>query len=100
MTPRQMEVLRFLGESHALQGFSPTLQEIADGLGINKVTVFGHIAKLREGAFMWPARNKYRALHLTKKGKLAIQRQRPSVEYLERWIGPLSKGQKARLAQS
>lgn len=99
MTPRQMEVLRFIGESCASQGFSPTLQEIANNLGISKVTVFGHVAKLRENGFVWPtSKQRARDLHLTKKGQEATKKRRPSVEYLERWIGPLSKQQKARLA--
>lgn len=46
MTPRQIEVLRFVEDYRARRGCAPTLQEIADHLHIHKVTVLGHLRRL------------------------------------------------------
>lgn len=46
MTPRQVEVLRFVEEYRTRRGIAPTLQEIADHFRIHKVTVLGHLRRL------------------------------------------------------
>jgi repressor LexA len=46
LTRRQRDILRFFGEYTATQGISPTLEEVARHFGLNKVTIFGHVAEL------------------------------------------------------
>ena len=46
MTPRQVEVLRFVEDYQSRRGCAPTLQEIADHFRIHKVTVLGHLRRL------------------------------------------------------
>ena len=46
LTPRQHQILRFVCESRSRNGYSPTLQEMAKILRLNKVTVFEHVAAL------------------------------------------------------
>jgi repressor LexA len=46
LTRRQREILTFFETYRRQHGISPTLEEIARSLGVNKVTVFGHVAEL------------------------------------------------------
>ncbi len=48
MTPKQLEVLRYVEDSTQRKGYSPTLQEIADHLKITKVTVLSHLRQLEK----------------------------------------------------
>jgi len=51
LTPRQLDIVRFILQYRAREGFSPTLQEIADHLDISPVTVYEHTRALeRKGA--------------------------------------------------
>lgn len=46
LTRRQREILNFLAEYTEREGLSPTLEEIAQHFGVNKVTIFGHVSEL------------------------------------------------------
>ncbi len=46
LTRRQREILTIFETYRRKHGISPTLEEIAQSLGVNKVTVFGHVAEL------------------------------------------------------
>ncbi len=48
LTPRQLDILRYVAEYQRRRGISPTFQEIADHLGISKVTVFEHVRALEK----------------------------------------------------
>jgi len=48
VTPRQMEILRFIRDFRRQRGYSPTMQEMGDHLGLTKVTVFEHVAALKK----------------------------------------------------
>jgi|688.fasta_scaffold00860_5 repressor LexA len=48
LTRRQREILDFLEAYQKRKSISPTLEEIAQALGVNKVTVFGHVAELEK----------------------------------------------------
>ena len=51
VTPKQLRILQLIRESRVTRGYSPTMQELADSLGISKVTVFEHVeALVRKGA--------------------------------------------------
>ncbi|MHC4975182.1 MAG: transcriptional repressor LexA [Planctomycetota bacterium] len=64
LTPKQLQILKIIRDSRVVRGFSPTMQEIADELGVSKVTVFEHIETLiRKGALVREP-NKARSLSI------------------------------------
>jgi repressor LexA len=64
LTPKQLRILQLIRDSRVTQGFSPTMQELADELGISKVTVFEHVeALIKKGALKREA-NKARSLSI------------------------------------
>lgn len=66
LTRRQRDILDFFERYTIENGISPTFEEIAGALGVNKVTVFGHVAELeRKGVLVRAARGVSRALQLT-----------------------------------
>ena len=67
VTPRQMDILRLIRDSRVNRGFSPTMQELADKLGISKVTVFQHVEALEEKGLLRRSRHRARSLALTEK---------------------------------
>ena len=48
VTPRQLQILRFIYDWRKRCGYSPTMQEIGDQLGLTKVTIFEHVAALEK----------------------------------------------------
>ena len=46
LTRRQRQIVDFLRQYAGEHGISPTLEEIASHFGVNKVTIFGHVAEL------------------------------------------------------
>jgi len=48
VTPKQLEVLRYVEDFTQRNGYSPTLQEVADHLKITKVTVLSHLRQLEK----------------------------------------------------
>jgi repressor LexA len=52
LTRRQRDILDFFEAYSGKHGISPTLEEIAGALGVNKVTVFGHVAELERKGFL------------------------------------------------
>ena len=47
LTPRQLEIVRFIRDFVAQHEYAPTMQEIADHLGVRRPTVFEHIEALQ-----------------------------------------------------
>ncbi len=64
LTPRQVEILRLIGQYRSKNGCSPTLQEIARKLKISRVTVFGHVEALVQKGLLGRLPNKARSLTL------------------------------------
>lgn len=65
LTRRQRDIVAFFEDYTRSQGMSPTLEEIAVSLGVNKVTVFGHVAELeRKGVLVRSARGVSRGLQI------------------------------------
>ena len=65
LTRRQREIIDYLRDYTAEHQISPTLEEIAGHLGVNKVTVFGHVSELeRKGVLSRAARGVSRGLRL------------------------------------
>ena len=46
LTPRQLEIVSFIRDYFADKGYAPTMQEIANHLGVSRPTVFEHIEAL------------------------------------------------------
>lgn len=69
LTRRQRQIVDFLRAYGAEHGMSPTLEEIASHFGVNKVTVFGHVAELeRKGLLRRTAPGVSRGLQLLAHG--------------------------------
>jgi repressor LexA len=65
LTPRQLAILQFIRDYRRSHGYSPTMQEIADELGITKVTVFEHVGTLVGKGLLRRLPYKARSLELT-----------------------------------
>ncbi len=64
LTPKQLRVLTLIHSSRVTQGYSPTMQEIADHLGVSKVTVFEHVEALINKGALVRDKNKARSLSI------------------------------------
>ena len=64
LTPRQLKILQLIRDSRIRRGYSPTMQELADELGISKVTVFEHVEALIKKGALQRDPNKARSLSL------------------------------------
>lgn len=66
VTPRQMDILKFVRDFRAKHAYSPTMQEIGDFLHLSKVTVFEHVGALEaKGLLLRSAKHKARSLQLS-----------------------------------
>ncbi len=74
LTPRQVEILTMIRDGRRKNGFSPTLQEIADELDISKITVFEHVESLIKKGLVKRRSNKARSLELTASARLPDER--------------------------
>jgi repressor LexA len=64
LTPKQLRILQLIRDWRVRRGFSPTMQELADEIGVSKVTVFEHVeALIKKGALVREA-NKARSLSI------------------------------------
>ena len=64
LTPKQLHILTRIRDQRTTRGYSPTMQELADELGVSKVTVFEHVeALIKKGALLREP-NKARSLAL------------------------------------
>ena len=62
LTPKQAEIFRMIRDARLTDGFSPTMQELADGLGVSRVTVFEHVEALVKKGALTRDKNKARSL--------------------------------------
>ena len=46
LTPRQLHIVQLIRDSRVARGYSPTIQELADEIGVAKVTVHEHVGAL------------------------------------------------------
>lgn len=66
LTKRQRNILDFFQNYTRAHSISPTLEEIAQSLGVNRVTVFGHVAEMeRKGILRKTAPGISRGLELS-----------------------------------
>lgn len=75
LTPRQLEIVNFIRDFTAAHEYAPTMQEIADHLGIRRPTVFEHIEALERRGALTRQRTRSRAIELVP--ELLHRRLRP-----------------------
>lgn len=64
LTPKQLRILQLIRDCRLRHGYSPTMQELADEIGVSKVTVFEHVeALIKKGALIREP-NKARSLSI------------------------------------
>lgn len=64
LTPKQLRILTLIRDYRLAYGYSPTMQELAEEVGVSKVTVFEHCeALIKKGALVRDA-NKARSLQV------------------------------------
>ncbi|MCH7545164.1 MAG: transcriptional repressor LexA [Planctomycetes bacterium] len=64
LTPKQLRILTLIRDQRVVCGCSPTMQEIADEVGISKVTVFEHVEALIKKGVLHREPNKARSLSI------------------------------------
>ena len=74
LTPRQLEILTCVRDGRKSYGYSPTLQEIADELGISKITVFEHVEALISKDMLTRRSNRARSLEVTSSARFPDER--------------------------
>ena len=65
LTPKQMKILTMIRDSRLNRGYSPTMQELGNALGVSKVTVFEHVEALIKKGCLVRDKNKARSLELS-----------------------------------
>lgn len=65
LTPKQLRILTLIRDYQRKHGYSPTMQELADTLGVTKVTVFEHVTGLEKKGLLRRSRHRARSLELT-----------------------------------
>ena len=84
LSPKQLSVLQLIRESRLERGCSPTMQELADKLGVSKVTVFEHVQALERKGIVKRERNKARSLSICDHSVLPDEEQSLSFPLLGR----------------
>lgn len=65
LTPKQMKILTLIRDIRLSRGYSPTMQELGEALGVSKVTVFEHVEALIKKGCLTRDANKARSLELS-----------------------------------
>ncbi|MGN6368206.1 MAG: transcriptional repressor LexA [Phycisphaerae bacterium] len=69
-TPKQLKILIAIRDFRVRNGYSPTMQELADQLDVSKVTIFEHVEALEKKGLILRARNRARSLEVSPTVKL------------------------------
>ncbi len=64
LTPKQLKIVQLIRDFRVARGYSPTMQELADELGVSKVTVFEHVEALIKKNALVREPNKARSLSI------------------------------------
>jgi len=70
LTPRQLDVVVAIRNYRHLNGYAPTMQELADQLGTSKVTIFEHVGALEKKRVIRRDKHKARSLEIISDEKL------------------------------
>jgi repressor LexA len=74
ITRKQARALEFISDFRARAGYSPTLREVAAGLGVSSVaTVAGHIESLESAGLIRRRKDRARSVVLTGRGRSLLQ---------------------------
>ena len=74
LTPRQLQILTAIRDGSRSNGYSPTMQELADELGVSKVTVFEHVNALVKKGLLRRSPHKARSLEVTSSARFPDDR--------------------------
>lgn len=75
LTPKQLRIFQLVREWRATRGYSPTMQELANELGVSKVTVFEHVEALISKGALMRDKNKARSLSIAEDAVLPHERE-------------------------
>jgi repressor LexA len=70
LTPRQLDVVVAIRNYRHLNGYAPTMQELANQLGTSKVTIFEHVGALERKRVIRRDKHKARSLEIISEDKL------------------------------
>lgn len=70
LTPRQLDVIVAIRNYRHLNGYAPTMQELADQLGTSKVTIFEHVGALEKKRVLRRDKHKARSLEIVSEERL------------------------------
>jgi len=70
LTPRQLDVVVAIRNYRHINGFAPTMQELADQLGTSKVTIFEHVGALERKRVIRRDKHKARSLEIIAEDRL------------------------------
>jgi len=65
LTPKQLKILTLIRDTRLSRGYSPTMQELGEALGVSKVTIFEHVEALIKKGCLTRDPNKARSLELS-----------------------------------
>ena len=88
VTPKQLQILNLIRDCRLANGYSPTMQELADQVGVSKVTVFEHVEALIRKGIVAREPNKARSLSIRDESVL------PDEEHTLSWplLGRIAAG--------
>lgn len=72
LTPKQFEIVKFIKDYRKERGYSPTLAEIGENLGISAVTVFEHIGALEKKGAITRQRGRTRGITISRALKVEV----------------------------
>lgn len=79
LTRKQVRVLEIINDSRTVDGYSPTMREIASGLGVSSVaTVAGHVDALEARGLLRRRPDRARSLLLTSRGRAVLEGRSPA----------------------
>lgn len=85
-TPRQHDVAMFIGNYREDRELSPTLQDVADALGVSKVTAHEHVNALTGKGVLVREKRKARSLMLSEEyDPKASEKRASAAESLAAW---------------
>lgn len=88
-TPKQLKILIAIRDFRVRNGFSPTMQELADQLGVSKVTIFEHIEAIERKGLILRAHNRARSLEIAPTVRLPDESKSTSFPV----VGTIAAGQ-------
>ena len=88
-TPKQLRILIAIRDFRVQNGYSPTMQELADQLGVSKVTIFEHVEALERKELILRHRNRARSLEVSPTVKLPDEAKPASFPI----VGTIAAGQ-------